>query len=239
MKGGILIIGSLIWDNNQGGKKDFRKKWRAKRLNVSEKIHLKVPIRYGRKSGDKNPTYTMVFSSGIDMANDFGTAYFVPFKNQPIRSFRGILNQARFLSEAEGSNDKKLCKGNNNKWCTIGIMFNPKFDLAKKEQILSKWELNLKNDEGLIDYDEYRIAQENSILSNRGEILMDWLNPVDKNRKELFDEFDFVIATCTKPNLEVYPSSQELKLNISQDERRYFFSNIENGITTFQDRELI
>ena len=43
---GILVIGSLIWDD-----KPHRENWRTSHLNMDNKIFVKVPIRYGRKSG--------------------------------------------------------------------------------------------------------------------------------------------------------------------------------------------
>ena len=238
MKGGILIIGSLFWDNNQGEKINFRKTWRNKRLNIKDKIHVKAPIRYGR-TGLNKETYTMVFSSEIDKDEKFGTAYVVPFKNIEIKSFKGILNQARFLSEAERSNNKKLCKGNVDKWCTIGILFNPNFDSVKKNKILKKWEKSIRKDDGLIDHLDYCIEPEQSILSNKGEILINWLNPVDINKKKELNSFDFIIATCTKQDLKKYPKSELLKETFLNDKRKYFYKNIENGITTFQDREIL
>jgi hypothetical protein len=74
----------------------------------------------------------MIFSGKL------GTAFFVPFKNKNISYFQGVLKQAQFLSEAEGKGDQKIVKGNTEKWCTIGILFNPAIDINKKDYILSK-----------------------------------------------------------------------------------------------------
>jgi len=43
MRTGILIIGSLLWDNCQ------REAWRRSRLHVDRKLHVKAPICYGRR----------------------------------------------------------------------------------------------------------------------------------------------------------------------------------------------
>ena len=45
MKGAVLIIGSLLWDNSNN--RDF---WRNVNLNINNKIPVFAPIRYGRKS---------------------------------------------------------------------------------------------------------------------------------------------------------------------------------------------
>jgi hypothetical protein len=53
---GILIIGSLLWDED-------RQQWRDERLDLSRSELVSAPIRYGRKSGRRRGrTYTMVFS---------------------------------------------------------------------------------------------------------------------------------------------------------------------------------
>ena len=240
MKGAILIIGSLLWDPDKNQEIGFREKWRNKRLNISNKIHVKAPIRYGRLSGDKNErNYTMVFSKDCERDNLFGTAYLIPFKSKDIKTKKGIENQARFLSDAEGGVNKELCKGNRDKWATIGLLLNPKMPLEVKNEMLLWWGNLLKKDGGLLDYQDYQVGNEESILSDKGELLINWLQPLDKFNIEAINEFDFVLATCTKPNIEKYPSAEELAENILKDKRKYFFSNIENGITTFQDRDIL
>lgn len=233
LKGGILIIGSLFWDPNQNDKIDFRKNWRRKRLLLSKKIHIQAPIRYGRRSG-KMKNLTMVFSKDCEVENKLGTAYIVPIRNEVIKSFKGIENQARFLSEAEGADDNRLKKGKKNEWCTIGIMFNPKINIDVKKSILKKWKSLLLKDDGLNDISIYK-----SVLSEEGEININWLKAVNKNEQRLIEEFDFILATCTKPTENPCPDEATIAKDIIVDKRRYFFQNIQNGITTFQDKEVI
>jgi len=240
LKGAILLIGSLLWDPNQGDRIGLRKNWRNKRLLMKEKIHVKAPIRYGRLSGRNNErNYTIVFSKKCESKNRFGTAYVIPFKNKEICSLKGIENQARFLSEAEGASDRDLCKGGDKKWCTIGIIFNPHFDKNLQFSILDWWKELIEKDHGLIDYPEYKIGKEKSILSEKGQILIKWPKAIDQINQEKIDELDFILATCTKPNLKEYPCIEQLKENVQIDQRRYFFHNIENGITTFEDRLIL
>ncbi len=233
LKGGILIIGSLFWDPNQNNKIGLRESWRRKRLLMNNKIHVKAPIRYGRRSGNEK-NLTMVFSKDCETKSKLGTAYLVPFKNEIIKSIKGIENQARFLSEAEGSNDKKLCKGGNEEWCTIGILFNPQLDKSIKNKILQKWSSLLEIDGKLKDFSIYK-----SVLSTEGEITINWLKAVSKNDQEMIEEFDFMLATCAKPTEEPYPNEKVISEDIVVDNRKYFFKNIQNGITSFQDRKVL
>jgi len=236
MKIGILIIGSLLWDLNKG-----RKDWRRKRLVIKDRLHVIVPIRYGRLSGKNGEKrYTMVFSRDCLERENMGTAYVVPCRNQNIRSFIGIENQAKYLSKAEGNSDEKLCEGEN-KWCTIGILFNPEFNQDKQTKILQWWKTLLKDDGGLEDYKEYKVGYEESILSEMGEIRIRWIYTVDESNQKMMNEFDFILATCTKPGNEneSYPTIDMLLEKVLRDSRKYFFKNIKNGITTFQDRDIL
>ena len=240
INGAVFIIGSLFWDPNQGDKINLRKNWRRDRLIMKEKIHVKAPIRYGRLSGKNNDKhYTMIFTKSCDNNNNFGTAYIVPFKKNPIRSIRGLVNQARFLSESEGANDKKLCKGKNNKWCTIGLLFNPNIDKKIKSDVLNKWKEILVKDGGLNDFKDYKISKEKSVLSSNGEILINWPRAVDNKEQQYIDKLDIIIATCTKPNLLSYPNVHGLKESLNRDKRKYFYQNLKHGITTFQDRDIL
>jgi len=235
MKSGILIIGSLLWDKNQGSHINLRQKWRNKRLQMNKKIHVFAPIRYGRKS---NGSYTMVFSKQAELDDNYGTAYFVPFKNS-INSFTGLKNQAEYLSNAEGANDKKFVKGNKEKWCVIGILFNPNFDNEKKQRIITLFQQKLNSDGLGNEYTKFCIPNEPSILTNQGELDINWLNAVNpKDQKEL-NTYDFIIAACPQQNEKSYPTPDSIREGVLIDIRDYFYSNIRSGITTYQDRGII
>jgi len=236
---GVLIIGSLFWDNNQGKHINQRKNWRKSKLSITKSIHVKVPIRYGRESGKIPKTYTMVFSKEAEKKNELGTAYLVPIKRANIAFFKGLQSQAEFLSEAEGIEDKKIVKGNKKKWCTIGLIVNPKLSTEKKDYILNKWK-DIINNQGLKDDDKnYKIGNEESVLSERGEIFINWITAIDNENQTIIDEFDIVLASATKPNLRSYPLPKELIERNKMDKRKYFYNNIKNGIFTFLDTELI
>ena len=80
MNVGILVIGPLYWDNND------RKAWRTVHLNMNEKIQVKVPIKYGRKSKTRGDTYTMILNNSVKM----GKAVVIPCIN-PIENVEDLL----------------------------------------------------------------------------------------------------------------------------------------------------
>ena len=55
---GVLIIGSLYWDNS------IREKWRQERLDLERQLCVRAPVRYGRQSKNRGFSYTMVLSAG-------------------------------------------------------------------------------------------------------------------------------------------------------------------------------
>lgn len=60
MRIGILIIGSLYWEMTE-----YRGNWRENRLDVAGECHVRVPIRYGRRSRNRGWSFTMVVSPGL------------------------------------------------------------------------------------------------------------------------------------------------------------------------------
>lgn len=236
MKVGVLIIGSLYWDLHQGEHLNVRKKWRDERLEMDKRIHVRCPIRYGRKSGEG--VYTMVFSQLIEASQQWGTAYVVPC-HSAIDNFEALLNETENMSYAEGVNDRKLVKGVENKWCVMGILFNPSFDEVEKKKLLDPYQLILEA-QGLGEvHEKFCIAPEHSILSAQGEILIQWPQPIDPEKQAALDQLDFIIATCPRQNLRAYPDAVSIKAEVRNDLRKYFYNNIANGITTQQDRKIV
>src|SRR6266513_1828279 len=57
LNAGILIIGSLLWDSENG-----RPAWRDARLDMPSAQAVTAPIRYGKKARTRGNSFTMVFS---------------------------------------------------------------------------------------------------------------------------------------------------------------------------------
>jgi len=168
-----------------------------------------------------------------------GTAYAAPFRLD-INNFAELYEQAKYLSEAEGANDTNMVKRSDGTvWCVIGILFNPTFDPGRKQEILDRFQQQLDAENMDDIYNSFCIPKESSILSRQGEILINWLTTTNPKHQAALDQLDFIIATCPRQNLEVYPNAAAIKTLVLKDERNYFCNNVASGITTFQDREII
>lgn len=120
-KAGVLIIGSLYWDNTNG-----RQSWREHYFGENFHQHgikASVPIRYGRYSTSR-ACPTMVLSSKYESESKIGKAIFLPFQNQR-QSINDIICSAKALSEAEGNGSRDFIKGRKEKWCVITYKANP------------------------------------------------------------------------------------------------------------------
>lgn len=238
IKGGVLIIGSLLWQDHleNGDRDNVRKLWRDRHLLLNHKIMVKVPIRYGRLS--KSDIYTMVFSNSC-AKNKNGTGYFIPFK-QTITTFSDLVSEAKEVSVAEGMKGEFLSKetGTNNVWCVLGILTNPKTISKEQEKILQNNWSEIINSQGGFDLKDFKQRGENSCLDKRGKLNINWPTPLDKRNAKILNSYDFIIATGTKPTK--YPNVNELIEKVKSDKtRNYFIENYNSGITTFQDIEVI
>jgi hypothetical protein len=106
-QGGVLIIGSLLWDGDNG-----RTQWRAQRLNENNAKAVAAPIRYGRFSRDRK-TYTMVFSRLCYRHKELGQGVVVPFARS-IGTFDDLRSEVEHLDAAEGMDG-------NWEWGAVGL----------------------------------------------------------------------------------------------------------------------
>src|SRR5947209_4925613 len=88
---GVLIIGSLLWDAEKG-----RPAWRGARLDKASAQTVTAPIRYGRLSGSRGNSYTMVFSRLCPA----GQAKLVPCSHT-ISTVQDLIAEAECLWKAE------------------------------------------------------------------------------------------------------------------------------------------
>src|SRR5687768_3087047 len=111
MRCGILIVGSLLWDQQV-----HRVQWREARLDMAGAVKTALAIRYGRRSSSRKDTYTMVLSPG-DAA---GQAIIVPTK-AGMESASDLRAEAEALWQAED----KGAKGGilSRSWGAVGTQF--------------------------------------------------------------------------------------------------------------------
>jgi hypothetical protein len=70
IRAGVLILGSLYWNNAD------REQWRRERLDIAAAQKVWLPIRYGRLSGEqRGHTHTMMLSRLCYAHRELGVAY--------------------------------------------------------------------------------------------------------------------------------------------------------------------
>lgn len=225
-KGGVIIIGSLIWENNL-----IRKNWRDRNLLDDRKL-TKVPIRYGRESRTRKGIYTMVFSKSCE--NNLGQGIILPFKEE-IKSFETIERQAFALAIAEGiyKNDNLRITSS---WGSVGLLINPELkekDAGSFALIKNKWSDIYNNYRDTFNYENYKTKEETeSVITRDGFLNISWQADMQ--------EFDLLIATpvVPKPKTILTPLQIASKINLVNDSE-YFSKNRENQIETVNDNEIL
>jgi hypothetical protein len=250
IKGGVIIMGSLFWENEKNcveGKEiegKVRREWRELNLKT-ETQSIRVPTRYGRFSGKKNrkETYTMVLSR--EYLERLGTALVVPFKElfslTEEAEKEKITSQLKELSKVEGifeSPNNLLAKD----WSAISIWINP--NSSYHDEIKTYWQTDI------ITNSINGYANKNYEWSD-GTLL-------DKNfqlQLPIASDFDFLLCTYMLPRYERgdvdsdrqknlskgYPTAQMIGEAISTSNPpyvTYFAENRVNGITTSDDEEI-
>lgn len=253
IKGGVIIISSLIWEDKDKAIQEEesiklaekRKDWRENYLDLDderEKRH-KLPICYGRCSSSRKCTYTMVFSSLALKENGFGLV--IPYKEKiDFSKYFNFEEQGRILAAVEGiskGNDKRLKR----LWSCIGLYINPKSTDSTKTKINDYW-AKLKStdskyeEQSANDYKFENLDGDYSLLDDdyclKPEVVID-------------TDIDFLFFTYTKAEhrklgsnretIQNYPTPQEIAEEINRScYATYFKENINSKIRTFQDTDI-
>ncbi|MDE0130188.1 MAG: hypothetical protein OXQ86_11600 [Gammaproteobacteria bacterium] len=225
MKIGVLIIGSLYWDDSPP-----RTAWRSERLNCVRQHQVRVPIRYGRRSRSRGYSYTMVFSP--DLCEDqFGTAVAIPFKSENM-----LEEEAKHLWSAEDSGGTGPKGGVLAGWGCVALLENPQAPLSRT--IRDRWTARIERERRhlKLDHTHYEAAA----VDESGFLIIQW--PKAKNGSPL--EMDALLATATRPtrNAGDYPLpckiAEAWDIPDGRKKTEYFWCNRAHGITTFQDAEI-
>ena len=230
IKSGVLIIGSLLWQDYTYVKGDnIRLNWRNSSLALSDKIAVKVPIRYGRLSGRRNHEIpTMIFSN--KMKRKLGIGYVVPFQS-PINTYNELLSQANDLSNAEGMH-RVFVKN----WGVLSYLINNKKINPKiKSEVIKLFRQN-KNDP--FNPKDYRVGREKPCITLSLKLDISWLQTLIPSEQKKLDQFDFLFATATNPENKVVSLNTIANKIMGDNDRRYFLNNISNGIITYEDFEI-
>ena len=216
---GVLIIGSLYWDETAK-----RRIWRRNHLDVNERQYVRAPIRYGRRSQKRRDTYAMVFCEDLSEA-DFGSAIVAPTRSQD------LVEEARSLWAAEGGKS-----GISDTWGCVGLLRNRGSRLPAGQD--ERWR-ELVADER--HYKQLAAAKNDSLAVDEiGLLSIPWPKLLDGSTLR----FDALLATATRPTLDKgrYPSAGKIAARwITAEGNRYvhyFCENRKNGIRTFQDEKI-
>lgn len=211
MKCGILIIGSLFWDDA-----NERPGWRKERLNTVASIPVRAPIYYGRKSSSRGETYTMTFRRD----DPSGVALLVPCKHG-VETIDDLKDEAAALWKAERPQAGPGEIESN--WGCVGALLRSN---EARETLGPDWKAHFREirKKGL------------SVVKPDGELDLVWPEPVTDEPAVM----DIILTTATCPEAEP-PAVQTLAdawLSQNGGHERYFFENVRHGIRTAHDLEI-
>ncbi|MBZ5506057.1 MAG: hypothetical protein LAO78_11270 [Acidobacteriia bacterium] len=221
---GILIIGSLLWDER-------RQSWRKARLNMGAMDTVTAPIRYGRLSSSRGDTYTMVFSRLCKT----GQAKLVHCSHS-VSTAENLIAEAEHLWKAEQSGAKAHRIAS--EWGCVALLGHPK--RKPPEILLNAWAKRVAQEP---DYGNVsQMADEGELISPEGMLRIDWPRCVAGGAPV---DLDLLLVTANDPTLTGTPPSYATVETIvnawnsaAQEHAEYFWKNIDHGITTFQDDEI-
>jgi hypothetical protein len=212
MKCGILIIGSLLWDEDTAG----RPEWRTARLNVANRLTACAPFYYGRRSTSRANTFTMAFGDDVP----FAQGALVPCIND-FQSPADLIIEASHLWKAEAPGAAWGTLSAN--WGAVGAIFRPGLDNI---DIKREWALHLTKGK----------VQCPPIIDANGLSHIPWPK---MSSGDLVD-FDVILLTATKADTK-RPTPQDIAdAWLAQDEghEKYFFLNVQHDIRTPDDLEI-
>jgi hypothetical protein len=233
---GVLIVGSLYWDN-----KPHRKEWRRARLNMDEEFIVRAPIRYGRRAGTRANTFTMVFSRSCIKKEYLGQAKVVRCK-KPVSSLNDLLAEAKELWIAEQTKPDPKPDGLSANWGCVALLVNPD---NEKRNIIPQKLLDAWAEHVAPERENYKLlkgtADEGRLINDCGVLNIGWPTLKDGDGPI---PLDLLIATATKPTLEDdrYPGLEIIVRAWKDDPKghvEYFWCNRCNEISTFQDNEIV
>ncbi len=227
LKIGILIIGSLFWDDGQD---DIRKNWREDRLFVKEAMDVAAPIRYGRKSSSRGDTYTMVLS----MKAQLGRAKLVPCA-RAINDSNDLLNEAVHLWRAESQRMSDSAVSET--WGCAALKIRD--GVVCPDEIKAKW-AQVAQDKAK-HFNIRHAHDELPLLDNSGILQMAW--PTKADGKPVL-EVDALLVSTNQPTLTArneYADPYDIArawLRCPEHDH-YFYKNKEHGIKTFEDDTIL
>jgi hypothetical protein len=225
LNGGILIVGSLLWDERREG-------WRRSRLDMESAESVTAPIRYGRQSETRGNTYTMVFSSGCDT----GKATVIRCRHAASSSDDVICEAEHLWAAEQNAAVSRTISAN---WGCVTLLFNPERNIP--QAFLTGWANRVAQ---IPNYGNMpQLPEEGRLVSDGGLLQIAWpRRAADGSAVSL----DFLLATATRPTLTgkrlSYPTVEMIANAWNADTGNhveYFWKNNDHGIQTFQDNAIL
>ena len=224
MRIGILIIGSLYWEQTE-----HRRNWRDNRLDVAAECHVRVPIRYGRRSRTRGCSFTMVFSPGLS-EETYGHAIVAPCKSED------LVGEAEWLWAAE-RNKARPGDRISADWGCVALLENPERRMPR--DLRDEWIERVSREPCYGQMFNTPVGEE-APASRSGTLTIPW--PATLSGAPL--EFDVLIGTATNPTIvcghyaDVQQVADAWNAPAGREHVDYFHYNRESGISTFQDAEI-
>ena len=224
LSAGVLIIGSLMWDTG-------RQAWRDARLDMTSAQTVTAPIRYGRLSGSRGNTYTMVFSRQCKAGHA-----------KVLRCTRSVSTPADLIAEAEALWKAEQPSADPGRiatdWGCVALLCNP--DRKIPEDLLKAWAERVEREP---NYGRVSQTQgEGRLIDKDGLLQIDWPRLVETR---IPVQVDLLLVTANDPRISAtspnYPSVETIAgawNAASSRHAEYFWRNVEIGIHTFQDDEI-
>jgi hypothetical protein len=221
LRAGVLILGSLLWDSAR------RERWRRQCLEMAAARQVWLPMRYGRLSGTRGHTHTMVLSNLCYAHSELGVGFIVPCI-RPIQTASDLITEARELANAEGLVDWT--------WGAVGVLANPTSKIPR--EILGGWKDFAAERLEACDLFTHHTKSERPTLSKSGLLQLRWPSRVDTSKPI---NLDLLLATPTAPTLTHgrYPRPREIgETYAKQDRPEYFVENVRHHIRTAHDKDI-
>ena len=224
MRIGVLIIGSLYWEQTE-----HRRNWRDNRLDAAAERRVRVPIRYGRRSRTRGCSFTMVFSPGLS-EEMYGHAVVVPCKSEE------LVGEAEWLWASERDEARPGDRVSAD-WGCVALLENP--ERRMPQDLRDEWAARISREPCYGRMFNTPVGEE-APASASGSLMIPW--PATLSGVPL--DFDVLIGTATNPTIirGHYAEAQEVadawNSTAGREYVDYFHNNRESGIRTFQDAEI-
>lgn len=234
MKGGVIVIGSLLWDDKVPGRKNWWKK-----LDFAKKTRIALPIRYGRSSSEnRKHTYSMVFSKELELKRKLGCGYIIPFQNV-ITTPEDFKSEVIEFAKVEGFKGNRIAAN----WGVICLKINPRIDKENLNIISGVWNTLVKENaenrganQTVPNINDFGAVEESKSITEN------WMLNLNNKVFVGINSIDFLMATSNalkhRKTFEIkYPAPKEIARAIYEGNYyEYFLRNRIERITTFEDR---